>query len=158
MKYFSGLVIGALLLLFSFSGALSGDTWTKGQLTVIASIERLSASTGPEGTGADQYGAVLHKNFSRWTSGSSKINHKQEWVKGISEWFDDGWRVAERDQQIVEISIQGEFAFTRRIVEETYVGPEGESSVSKSALTETWLRADDEWLLYRVNVDVLDNP
>ena len=53
--------------------------------------------------------------------------------------------------------MKSEFAFTRRIVEETYLGPDDDSSVSKAALAETWVRGDGGWLLYLVSVVVLDN-
>jgi hypothetical protein len=121
-------------------------------------MELLSAATAPDGAGADDYAAVLSDDFSRWTTGSSVINDKQSWVAGLREWFDDGWRVSDRDQNILEVSVQGEIALTRRIVEETYLGPDGESSVSRAALAEIWVRGDGGWLLFWVNVDVLDSP
>ena len=52
----------------------------------------------------------------------------------------------------------GDFAFTRRIVEETYLGPDGDSTNSRAALAETWIRGDGGWLLLRVNADVMVSP
>lgn len=146
------------LLLWPCSQALAQDSWTEEQRGVLASIEQLSAATSPGGSGAEAYTAVLSDQFSRWTSGSSTISGKREWVEALTEWFDDGWRVTDRDQKVLEISVVGEFAFTRRIVEETYLGPGGETSVSRAALAETWNRVNGAWLLYRANVDVLDSP
>ena len=143
--------VGSLcLLLWPCSQASAQDSSTEEQRGVLAAIERLSAATAPGGSGADAYSAVLSDEFSRWTTGSSTVSGKQEWVDGIGEWFED--------QSVLEISVFGEFAFTRRIVEETYLGPGGETSVSRAALAETWNRVDGVWLLYRANVDVLDSP
>jgi len=138
--------------------ARAEDSWTTDQRHVLASMQRLSAATAPDGTGADAYGAVLADDFSRWTTGSSVINEKQPWVEGVREWFDQGWRVTDRDQEVLEVSVKGDLAFTRRIVEETYLGPNGDTSVSKAALAEAWVRVDGVWLLSRVNVDVMDSP
>jgi hypothetical protein len=144
-----------LLLLFPCSQVSAQDSWTAEQLEILASMELLSATTAPGGTGADGYAAVLAEEFSRWTTGSNIVNSKQAWVDGVRGWFDDGWRVVARDQDVVEILVIGEYAFTRRVVEETYQSPSGESSVSKAGLAETWIRGEGVWLLLRVNADVL---
>lgn len=120
-------------------------------------MQRLSATTEPNGTGADAYGEVLAEDFSRWTTGSTLINYKEVWVEGVRGWFDDGWRVIDRNQTVLEITIKGDNAFTRRIVEETYRGPDDEISISKAGLAETWIRSGGNWLLLRVSADVLDN-
>ena len=99
----------------------------------------------------------MAENFSRWTTGSKVINHKSEWIEGVRSWFDDGWRVVDRNQTVLEITIKGDNAFTRRIVEETYRGPDEEISISKAGLAETWIRSDSNWLLLRVSADVLDS-
>lgn len=148
---FSVFVIVALL---SCSIVCAQDSWTAEQQEIIASIEKLSATTAPGGTGAEGYAAILAEGFSRWTTGSSVVNRKQAWVDGVRSWFDDGWRVVDRDQEVVEILVVGEFAFTRSIVEETYQSPSGESSLSKAGLAETWMRRDGDWLLLQVNVVV----
>ena len=118
---------------------------------------RLSAATAPDGAGASEYGAVLAADFTRWTVGSSDISDKTSWVQGIQEWFEDGWRVSDRQTQHVEIVVRDDLAFTRRIVEETYLGPDGERSVSGAALAEVWVRGDHGWLLLRVDVHPLDS-
>jgi hypothetical protein len=155
MKKFS-FPLAISLLSVSFAVAQSQDSWSPEQSHVLASMHRLSASTAPDGAGADEYGEVLAENFSRWTTGSEVINHKSEWVEGVRSWFNDGWRVVDRKETILEITISGGEAFTRRIVEETYLGPDEEQTISKAALAETWVRSDNEWLLLRVNADVLD--
>lgn len=157
MKRFPFLLVFCLLSLSSYSSARSEGSWSPDQLQILGSIDRLSATTAPDGTGADAYGKALAEDFSRWTTGSTVINRKKEWVEGIRSWFDDGWRVADRNQVVLEITIRGDHAFTRRIVEETYLGPDGEKSMSKAALAETWARAGDTWLLFRVSADVLDS-
>ena len=92
---FHKLTFFCILSLF-LSTAISAQDWSKEQQQVINAIERLSASTAPDGGGADAYGEMLTDDFSRWTVGSSLINYKKEWLEGISEWFDDGWRVSDR--------------------------------------------------------------
>jgi len=147
-----------LVLLWPCSQASAQGMWTEEQQGVLASMEQLSAATAPGGSGAESYGSVLSEGFSRWTTGSSAITRKQAWVESLREWFDDGWRVTDRNQTVMDISVIEEFAFTRRIVEETYLGPDGETSVSQAGLAETWIRVDGRWLLFRANVDVLDSP
>ena len=147
-----------LLLLWPRLQASAQDSWTEEQQGVLTAMERLSAATAPGGSGAESYSSVLSDHFSRWTTGSTTINSKQVWVEGVKEWFDDGWRVTDRDQTVLDILVSGEFAFTRRIVEETYLGPDGDTTVSRAGLAETWIRVDGTWLLFRVNVDVLNSP
>jgi hypothetical protein len=157
MKRITNYFLLTLLVLGTHSTVLATDTWTAEQLEVLSSVERMSAATAPGGSGADGYAAVLAEGYSRWTTGSKLINGKQDWVDGIRTWFDEGWRVTDRDQHVVEISVKDEYAFTRRIVEETYLGPTGESTVSKAALAETWVRDEGAWLLFRVHISVLDS-
>ncbi|NIP57094.1 MAG: DUF4440 domain-containing protein, partial [Gemmatimonadetes bacterium] len=108
--------------------------------------------------GADAYGAVLADDFSRWTIGSDLVNGKEDWVEGVREWFEDGWRVSDRDTRHLEIVVRDDHAFTRRVVEETYLGPEGERSTATAALAEVWVREDGEWRLLRVDVRPVDSP
>ncbi len=157
MRKLSYLLVISVLSILPCAEAHSQDSWSPEQSHVLASMHRLSESTAPDGGGADKYGEVLAENFSRWTTGSKVINHKGEWIEGVRSWLDDGWRVIDRSQTILEITIRGDEAFTRRLVEETYLGPDEERTISKAALAETWVRSDDRWLLLRVNVDVLDS-
>jgi len=153
LRVMSFVVLHSLL-----SQVLADEVWTTEQLEVLESIDQLSAATGPGGGGADSYSAVLAEGFSRWTTGSDLINGKNAWVEGVRDWFDDGWRVADRDQTIVQIAINGDHAFVRRVVRETYVGPTGERTFSEAGLAETWVRSDGGWLLFWVNADVMENP
>ena len=146
------MVLGPLFMPLS---TRAQDSWTPEQLQVIAAIERLSAATAPDGGGAQAYGAVLAEEFSRWTIGSEIINNKEDWIVGIGEWFDDGWRVSHRKARILEVSINGDYAFTRRVIEETYLGPTGDKSESSAALAEVWVQGDGGWLLLQVNVHPL---
>ena len=148
---------GEITLLSPSTPAELDSSWTTEQKQILGTIERLSEATAPGGGGADAYGKVLANDFSRWTMGSDLINTKKAWLDGMRTWFDEGWRVTDRDQTIVEIRVDRPFAFTRRVVEETYRGPDGDGSVSKAALGETWVRRNGVWLLYRVNVEVLDS-
>ena len=50
-----------------------------------------------------------------------------------------------------------DYAHTRRIVTETYLGPKGDNSTSRAALAEIWIKKNDKWLLYRVNVHAMAN-
>ena len=157
MKKLSLLLVFSSLSLLPYSRVQSEESWSPEQSEILMSMQRLSATTASNGTGADAYGEVLAEDFSRWTTGSTVINHKEEWVEGVRSWFDDGWRVIDRNQTVLEITIKGGNAFTRRIVEETYRGPDEEISISKAGLAETWIRSDNIWLLSRVSADVLDS-
>jgi len=155
MQRYTLLFVFTVLLLLPVSPVSAQDSWTAEQQEVLASMELLSAATAPDGAGADDYAAILAEGFSRWTTGRGKIKDKQVWVDGVRGWFEDGWRVVDRNQEVLEVSVSGEYAFSRRIVEETYQGPDGESSVSKAGVAETWVRGAGPWLLLRVNVVVL---
>jgi cyanophycinase len=150
----------AVLLLFVSGSppAPAQESWSADQRQVLDAIAELSAATAPGGGGADAYGVLLADRFSRWTVGSETTSGKLEWVEGIRDWFDGGWRVADRESDTVEIVIRGEYAFTRRIVRETYAGPDGESSSSSAALSEVWIRSGASWRLLRVNVDPMASP
>ena len=134
---------------------LAGE-WTPDQREILEAMARLSATTAPDGAGAEAYADVLADDFTRWTLGSDVIDDKKSWVEGVGEWFDDGWRVVDRKVRILGITIDGSRAFVRRIVHETYEGPEGDRSSSRAALAELWVRDGNAWLLYRVDADVLD--
>ncbi len=86
------------------------------------------------------------------------MNDKATWVDGVRGWFDEGWRVADRTVDNVDIEIMGDLAFTRRLVQESYVGPDGSKTASRSAVAEVWTRASDGtgWKLLRVDVHPLD--
>ena len=133
------------------------DEWNSEQKQIIETMNLLSETTTPDGKGADAYGSYLSDDFSRWTIGSPITNNKKKWVDGVKEWFDDGWRVSERKQQNLEILIMNGIAHTRRIVIETYLGPKGDTSESKAALAEIWIKKNNKWLLYRVNVHPMTN-
>jgi len=141
-----------LLLGLFFARPLHAQPWSSEQQEVIDAIEQLSASTAPDGGGADAYGQMLTDDFSRWTLGSSLINNKTDWVDGIRKWFDEGWRVTDRKVAFVELAINNDLAFTRRNVVETYLAPDGDRSTSKAAVAEMWIRINGKWLLFRANV------
>ena len=128
------------------------ESWTPEQQELTAAIAKLSAATAPDGKGADEYGANLSEEFSRWTIGSAVFTDKNTWVEGMREWFDDGWRVSDRQTRDLQILVRDDYAFIRRVVQETYLGPDNESSVSTAALAEVWVRSDHGWLLLYVNV------
>ncbi|RMF72912.1 MAG: hypothetical protein D6738_10085 [Acidobacteria bacterium] len=117
----------------------------------------MSAATEPGGGGVEAYAAELAVEYSRWTIGSETLIDRASWLEGIDGWLVEGWRVVERDTRMLEIRILGEYAATRRIVKESYVGPNGERSSSRSALAETWVRAGDGWRLLRVDANPLDD-
>ena len=129
-----------------------GD-WSPRQREILDAIARLSASTAPGGGGADDYAPMLTEDFSRWTIGSDVLNGKEDWVEGVRSWFDDGWRVSDRQVEVLEITVEGDTAFSRRIVSETYAASDGEiSPPAKAALAEVWRRDGEGWRLKRVTV------
>ncbi|WP_430965861.1 nuclear transport factor 2 family protein [Spongiimicrobium sp. 2-473A-2-J] len=157
MKYKSK-VMGIVLIALCLSVVGYGqDSWSPEQKEIVDVISRLSATTAPGGGGAEAYGDLLADDFSRWTIGSEVTNKKEKWIEGIAEWFADGWRVSDRKQQYLEILVLDSLAHTRRIVTETYLGPKGDTSTSKAALSEIWIKRNGKWLLYRVNIHPMDS-
>jgi hypothetical protein len=145
-----------LLIGISIADAAAQSEWSPKQQEVLNAIDALSASTAVDGGGADAYGRMLDDSFTRWTVGSNLINEKEAWVEGIRDWFDDGWRVSERDTELFDIRMSGAYAFTRRIVSETYLGPDGDESKSKAAVAEVWCSHNGMWLLLTANVDPIN--
>lgn len=145
-----------MLFLCAYTGWSSSvyaqDSWSDEQRSVMESISEFSDTTAPGGDGADVYGEFLTSDFSRWTIGTTQISTKSAWVEGVRDWFDDGWRVSDRDSEFIEITVDGDQAFVRRLVEETYSGPGDVSSGSKAALDELWVRGQYGWLLRRAAV------
>jgi len=123
-----------------------------GEAGVREAMEGLSAATAPDGGGPDAYAEMLAGDFARWTVGSEIINDRDGWVGGMRTWWDDGWRVSGREENLLELLIRDGFAFTRRIVTETYTGPDGETSSATAALAEVWVQEGEGWKLVLVNV------
>ncbi len=135
---------------------VQAQNWNQDQKAILNAIDKLSAATAPDGKGPSAYGELLAEEFSRWTMGSDKMETKESWLKGIDGWFNDGWRVSDRTNEVQEIKIVGITAFVRRMVSETYMGPKGElTDPSKAAVSEVWMK-DRDWKLLRVEVTVLD--
>lgn len=145
-----------LTLLLGLCGATAQQPDVAQEHQIVRAIERLSAATATDGAGPAAYAAVLHPDFSRWTLGSDAAEDKETFVAAIQEWWRDGWRVSARDSRALHIVVRGDYAFTRRIVSETYVGPDGEQSASTTALAEVWVRGGDDWLLLRVDAHSID--
>jgi ketosteroid isomerase-like protein len=131
--------------------------WSPRQGEILRAIDKLSASTTAGGGGADDYAAMLTDDFTRWTIGSETVEGKEGWVDRVREWFDQGWRVSDRRADVLEISVEGVAAYSRRIVAETYVGPDGESMpASTAALAEVWRLDGEGWRLQRVTVHPME--
>jgi hypothetical protein len=113
---------------------------------------QLSNTMKKGGSGGQGYAELLMPNFTRWTVGSEIINNKSKWVKGINDWFDSGWRVSESHNDILEIRIFTNLAFTRRIVTETYLGPNNEKNIYRTGVVETWLKEQGNWFLLNASV------
>ena len=118
----------------------------------------LSAATAPGGGGADDYARLLTDDFSRWTIGGEVVEGKETWLEGVRAWFDDGWRVIDRRAEVLEITVEGPVAFSRRIVTESYAGPDGDRPPpARAALSEVWRRDGEGWRLQRVTVRALED-
>jgi hypothetical protein len=135
---------------------VSAQDWSSQQQLIIDALERLGAATRPDGGGPDAYAEVLAPEYTRWTMGEGPINDRDQWIAGVRGWWENGWRVVDSNAEYLEVTVHGDFATTRRIVEETYHGPSGEESHSRTALAETWVRRDGTWLLLRVNAHPLE--
>jgi hypothetical protein len=147
--------IAFVILLLTVATTAAGDEWTAEQREVVAALDRLSASTRPGGDGVDACAEMLAPDYSHWTVGRSAITGRNAWIEAVREWWNDGWRVVDSSADLLEITIRGDFATTRRVVRESYRGPQGEETDSHTALAETWVRHDGEWRLLRVNAHAM---
>lgn len=137
-------------------GAVSAQQWNHNQQAVATAIEELSASTVPGGDGPEGYASMLADDFTRWTLGGDRMSDRDSWVRGIEEWWEDGWRVVEREGEIVDITMTGDMAFVRRTAYERFAGPTGEpGDLTGAALAEVWVRRDGVWRLWRVDITLL---
>lgn len=139
-----------VLVLIANVGAVHGQ-WTPEEREVVDAIDALSATTNPDGGGAEAYAALLADDYSRWAMGATELSDKESWVDGVAEWLEAGWQVVERNALNLEISVVDDVASVRRIVKETYLGPDGETSSSRTALSEIWVRREGEWRQWRVD-------
>ena len=131
--------------------------WSPRQREILDAIAKLSASTAPGGGGADDYAAMLTEDFSRWTIGRNVVTSKQDWVDGIRTWYEDGWRVSDRQAEVLEITVEGATAYSRRIVTETYTAADGETTApTRAALAEVWSRGGEGWRLRRVTAHAVE--
>lgn len=144
--------VAAMLTVLLVPSLHAQDEWSVEQRSILEAIDRLSATTAPGGGGPEAYGEVLTADFSRWTLGGATINDAESWVDGMRDWWDDGWRVIDREAEVLEISVRDDEASVRRIVGETYRGPGDETTSSKAALAEVWRRDGETWKLARVDI------
>jgi hypothetical protein len=143
---------GLLTISLVFLSLILFGQKTEDHKSIKAVMKRIAQSTSSDGLGADEYGKYLHAEFTRWSMKDSEEINKTDFIESVREWFDEGWRVPTREAQIVSFKVIGDMAFSRRIVTETYSGPDGESGSSKSALSETWKKENNNWLLFSVEV------
>jgi hypothetical protein len=142
-----------LLMVFISSSTHANEiNFIDEEKNIKARMWELSETMKNGGSGASGYSQVLAPNYTRWTVGSEKINDKTNWMKGIQDWFDSGWRVTESNNNILEIDVVETHAFVRRVVSETYVGPNGENEIYQTGVAEIWVKNDDYWFLFRASV------
>ncbi len=119
---------------------------------IITQMNALSASMYSDGSGVKGYAVILSPDYTRWTSGNEMINDRVTWLKGINDWFDSGWRIVESKNNILEIKVQSDFAFVRRIATETYAGPNDENQIFQSGVAEVWNKKNNKWLLLQASI------
>lgn len=144
-------------------GLLAGSAtaepeWNEQQQQIVVAMQQLADASDYKSVNTEAYANMLCDDFSRWTIGSQAINDKAGWVEGVSTWISRGWSVAARTAEILDIEVNGEFAFSRRIVTEAYIGPNQQSAMSTSALAETWHKDSSGWKLHRLAVHPLPTP
>jgi hypothetical protein len=139
------------VFLLSFS-VMTGES-EDGLESLLHAVERLSTTTSVGGGGPDHYAQSLCPEFTRWTSGSTVVNDRRDWVAGVRGWWDEGWRVSSRQTLWQDIRFENGFAFVRRNVLEQYSGPGGETSRSAAALAEVWMYESSNWCLLHVSAE-----
>lgn len=150
-------ILLALVLVLASAGDIMAGDWSADQQAIIDAIGRLGAATRPDGGGPDAYAAALAPGYTRWTLGRDSVEDRERFIESMREWWTDGWRVVSSQTDYIEIAVHGDFATARRIVTESYRGPQGEETGSRTALSEVWVRGDDGWLALRVNTRPLDD-
>lgn len=148
----------SVLCLLTISLAANAENTSDAVPTELReAMSDFSSSTLVGGKGPEVYAMYLAEDYSRWTLGNDTVIAKTQWVAGVRGWYDDGWRVMERKREDMEFTLLEDLAFARSIVQETYVGPEGDETVSTAALAEVWVKRDGRWLLFRVDATVINN-
>ena len=132
--------------------------WDEQQQQIVHAMQQLADASDYKSASIDDYASQLCDDFTRWTIGSQAVSDKDGWVEGVSIWIARGWSVAARTAEILDIEVNGEFAFSRRIVTEAYIGPNQQSAMSTSALAETWHKDSSGWKLHRLSVHPLPTP
>ena len=72
---------------------------------VMEAIAILSESTETDGGGPEVYAGMLCPGFSRWTLGSVQISDRDSWLNGVRGWWEDGWRVSERETEWIQVTL-----------------------------------------------------
>lgn len=150
-------ILLALALVLTIAGDAMAENWSAEQQAIIDAIGRLGAATRPDGGGPDAYAAVLAPGYTRWTLGRDSVEDRERFIESMRGWWTEGWRVVSSKADYIEIAIHGDFATVRRIVTESYRGPQGEETASRTALSEVWVRSGDGWLALRVDTRTLDD-
>ena len=146
------IALSTLFFLISYASQASGQDFSSEEQAIVAQMSALSASMQENGSGGGGYALILAPEYTRWTTGSETISDRETWLQGIHDWFNGGWRVADSKNNILEITVQGEFAFVRRIATETYAGPNGEDQIFRSGVVEVWTKKNDKWLLLQASI------
>jgi hypothetical protein len=146
------IALSTLFFLISYASQASGQDFSSEEQAIVAQMSALSASMQENGSGGSGYALILAPEYTRWTTGSETISDRETWLRGIHDWFNGGWRVADSKNNILEITVHGEFAFVRRIATETYAGPNGEDQIFQSGVVEVWVKKDDQWLLLQASI------
>ena len=141
-----------ILLLAITTTHANNQNFDSEQKAIISQMNSLSSSMYKDGNGGKAYATILAPTYTRWTSGSDLINDRVNWLKGINDWFNSGWRIANSQNNILEIEIHGDFAFVRRVATETYVGPKGENQIFQSGVVEVWTKKNSVWLLLQASI------
>ena len=144
--------LSMLLFLVSLAAQASNQEFSSEEQAIVSQMTALSASMQKNGSGGDGYALILAPKYTRWTIGSETINDRETWLQGIHDWFNGSWRIADSKNNILEITVHGEFAFVRRIATETYAGPNGEDQIFQSGVVEVWIKKNDQWLLIQASI------
>ncbi|HNR76165.1 MAG TPA: DUF4440 domain-containing protein [Parvularculaceae bacterium] len=143
---------GTIAAILLFAGAADAE-WNADEKAVIAQMTALSQSTREGGGGADAYAAMLAPGFTRWTVGGNVINGRDAWIEGVADWLNEGGLVLGGTNDVLEITIEDDFAATRRIVVERMKNPDGSVATYRTGVAEIWRRDENgAWLLWRASV------
>ena len=113
-----------------------------------AAMAAYTGALASGGGGVEAYAGLMSDDYSRWRIGGG-LQTKDELIATIVPWYAQGNRVGESDFQIVSFDMEGDHAFVRENVVQTYVDPDGNVTTFTGHIATVWRATPEGWRLIR---------